>query len=97
MLLSSHGNHKVILRGRNYLANEDAMNLYPAQKSRDGHEDLAERQPLMGQACLHRRSSDFGPKLQSTMRSEKVVMASQQVLPQTIVDEAIVTRSCDMV
>ncbi len=32
-----------------------------------------------GQACLHRRRSDFAPKLQSPMRPEEVIMASQQL------------------
>ena len=50
-----------------------------AQESGDGREDVAERQPLLGQACLHRRSSDFASKPQGTRRPEKVVMASQQL------------------
>jgi hypothetical protein len=62
VLLSSHGNQKVILRGRSHLTNEDAMDLYQAQKLRDGREDVAERQSLFGQACLHRRGSDFHDK-----------------------------------
>ena len=51
----------------------------PNTKSRDGREDVAERQPLWGQVCLHRRSSDFTPEFQRAMRPEKIVMASQQL------------------
>ncbi len=50
-----------------------------AQKVQDGREDIPEHQPFLGQACLHRRGSDFASKLQGTMRPEKVVMALQQL------------------
>ncbi len=50
-----------------------------AQKVPDGREDIAERQLFPSQSSLHGRGSDFAPKLQSTMRPEKVVMASQQL------------------
>ena len=50
----------------------------PNTKSHDGREDVAERQPLWGQVCLYRRSSDFAPEFQRTMRPKKIVMASQQ-------------------
>ena len=65
--------------GRSHLTNDDAINLYQAQNIWDGDEDVAECQPLFGQTCLHRRGSDFVSKLQSTMSSEEVVMASQQL------------------
>ncbi len=79
MLLSSHGNHKVFLRGRSQLTNEDAINLYQAQQLRDGREHVAERQPLLGQTCLHRRSSDFASKLQRTVRPEEVVVTTENL------------------
>jgi hypothetical protein len=79
VLLGGQGNRKVLLRSRNRLTNEDATDLYQAQKLRDGRKDIAERQPLFGKTCLHRRSSDFGSKLQSTVGSEEIVMASQQL------------------
>jgi hypothetical protein len=70
------------------------------QEHRIGREDIAERQPFFGQACLHGRSSDFTSKLQRTMRSEEVVMASQQlkVIFQTLgtasVTEAAAAQVC---
>ncbi len=79
VLLSSYGGHQVFpLRGVG-VNDEHTDGPDQAQKVLDGREDIAERQPLLGQACLHRRGSDFASKLQCTMRSEKVVMASQQL------------------
>ncbi len=63
VLLSSHGGHQVFPFRRIGVNDEHTDGSDQAQKIRGGHEDLAERQPLWGQACLHRRSSDFGPKL----------------------------------
>ena len=60
---------------RLFLQNENADG---AQKSEYRREDITERQPPFRQPCLHRRSSDFGSKLQRPVRSEEVVMASQQ-------------------
>jgi len=77
VLLSCHGHHRVFLGG--YLTNEDATNLYQAQKDRNGREDVAERQPSFGQTCLHRWSFDLAAKLQRTVSPEEVVMASQQL------------------
>jgi hypothetical protein len=50
-----------------------------AQKSGVGREDIAERQPLFCQTCLHGRGSDLATKLQRTVRPEEVVMAAQQL------------------
>jgi hypothetical protein len=79
VLLGSDGTHKAQVRGQRNPANEDANDLIKAQKCRDGCEYITERQPFFGQACLRGRSSDFASKLQRTMRSEEVVMASQQL------------------
>jgi len=51
---------------------------FQAQKVQEGRKDIAESQPVFGQASLHRGSSDFASKLQRTMWPEEVVMASEQ-------------------
>jgi hypothetical protein len=79
VLLSSEGNHKVVVRSRMCRTNEDANGFYEMQEHRMGCEDIAERQAFLGQACLHCRSPDFTAKLQRTVRSEEFVMASQQL------------------
>ncbi len=61
-----------------YLKNEDAVGPYEGQENRDRREDVAECQPLLGQSGLHSGRSNLTTKLQGSMRSEEVVMASEQ-------------------
>ena len=78
MLLSCNRNRRADLTGRIRVEDEYTDGPGYAQKVRDGREDDAEGQPPFCQACLHGWGSDFASEFQCAVRSEEVVMASQQ-------------------
>ena len=62
MLLRGDRNRRVLPSACFPLPDEYKDGAGQAQKSGVGREDIPERQSFFGQACLHRRSSDFHDK-----------------------------------
>ena len=81
--------HQVLLRGcgqwfrcgRDRVARpSEQENLDPQpQRNRRRQEDVSKGEPSNGQTGLHSRSSDLTSELQSSVRSDEVVIATEQL------------------